>query len=116
MGSVDHPLSNLFIEGSVRSDGQSFSNFLPKEELALVNSSNGGPGGGSGGSILMFLRGLDISKSAVLSSVGGRGSTNGGGGGGGGRIHFHWADIPTGDVYQPIACVNGSIDAGYAHF
>ncbi|KAK4786549.1 hypothetical protein SAY86_010382 [Trapa natans] len=112
MGSVDHPLSRLFIEGSVRSDGQSFQSLFSKEELPFLNSSNGGPGGGSGGSVLMFLRGLNIVKSAVLSSVGGRGSPNGGGGGGGGRIHFHWADIPTGDVYQPIASVNGSIDAG----
>ncbi|KAK4745542.1 hypothetical protein SAY87_011854 [Trapa incisa] len=112
MGSVDHPLSNLLIEGSVRSDGQSFQRLLPEESLPFLNSSNGGPGGGSGGSVLMFLRSLNIEKYAVLSSAGGRGSPSGGGGGAGGRIHFHWTDIPTGDVYQPIASVNGSIDAG----
>ncbi|PKI68525.1 hypothetical protein CRG98_011074 [Punica granatum] len=112
MGSVEHPLSSLSIEGSVTSDGESFAHFMPKEESAFVNTANGGPGGGSGGTILLFLQALDISNSAVLSSVGGRGSPNGGGGGGGGRIHFHWANIPTGDVYQPIASVNGSIDTG----
>lgn len=113
MGSVEHPLSSLFVEGSVRSDGQSFQSFVLTEELPFVNSAKRGPGGGSGGTILMFLRGLEIGKFAALSSIGGRGSPNGGGGGGGGRIHFHWADIPTGDVYQPIASVNGSINAGY---
>ncbi|KAK9946594.1 hypothetical protein M0R45_012050 [Rubus argutus] len=79
MGSVEHPLS--------------------MEVLGV----------GSGGTILLFLRTLALGESANLSSVGGYGSSNGAGGGGGGRIHFHWSDIPTGDVYQPIASVGGSI-------
>ncbi|KAL6530380.1 hypothetical protein OROHE_014733 [Orobanche hederae] len=50
----------------------------------------------------------------VMGSAGGHGSLTGGGGGGGGRIHFHWSDsdIPTGDVYWPIATVNGAINTG----
>jgi len=38
---------------------------------------------------------------AELSIIGGFSSSNGRGG----RIHFHWSDIPTGDVYQPVASV-----------
>jgi len=68
----------------------------------------GGPGGGSGGTILLFVRTLLLKKDSVLSSVGGIGS-NGSGGGGGGRIHFHWSDIPTGDDYVPFATVKGTI-------
>eukprot|EP00257_Ricinus_communis_P015247 XP_015573122.1 uncharacterized protein LOC8275643 [Ricinus communis] len=109
MGSLDHPLSSLSVEGSVRADGESFQQTVKLGKLTVKNDTTGGPGGGSGGTILMFLHTLDLSESAVLSSGGGYGSQNGAGGGGGGRIHFHWSDIPTGDVYQPIASVKGSI-------
>ncbi|XP_062019140.1 uncharacterized protein LOC133735722 [Rosa rugosa] len=97
MGSLEHPLSSMSVEGLVTADGE--------------DSENGRPGGGSGGTILLFLRTLDLGESANLSSAGGYGSSNGAGGGGGGRIHFHWSDIPTGDVYQPIANVEGNIHA-----
>ncbi|KAL8522147.1 hypothetical protein ACS0TY_012337 [Phlomoides rotata] len=111
IGSLEHPLLSLYIKGSVTADGDSFNgDFLGK------NDSTGnmiiGPGGGSGGTILLFLRNLDIGESGNLSSVGGHGSLSGGGGGGGGRIHFHWSDIPTGDVYWPIATLNGTIHTG----
>lgn len=111
MGSWEHPLSTLSIEGLVRVDGESYKETIRKNANA-IDGSNGGPGGGSGGTILLFLRALAVSKSAILSSAGGHGGPNGSGGGGGGRIHFHWSDIPIGDVYQPIASVNGSIHAG----
>ncbi|KAA8521316.1 hypothetical protein F0562_011989 [Nyssa sinensis] len=109
MGSWDHPLSILSVEGSVRANGESFGENFRKKNHVILDDWNGGPGGGSGGTILLFLRALALGESGIISSVGGHGSPNGGGGGGGGRIHFHWSDIPTGDVYQPIASMKGSI-------
>ncbi|CAK9167784.1 unnamed protein product [Ilex paraguariensis] len=108
MGSQMHPLSSLFVEGSVRADGENSQ----KNDYGIVDDQNGGPGGGSGGTILLFLSALVLAETGLLSSAGGLGCSNGCGGGGGGRIHFHWSDIPTGDVYQPIASVNGSINTG----
>ncbi|KAL3650773.1 hypothetical protein CASFOL_007176 [Castilleja foliolosa] len=111
MGSVEHPLMSLSVEGSVRADGDSFGGSLTKKNASIDNAKFG-PGGGSGGTILLFLRSLALGGSGNLSSVGGHGSLGGGGGGGGGRIHFHWSDIPTGDVYWPLALVNGTISTG----
>ncbi|KAI3454112.1 hypothetical protein Pfo_010775 [Paulownia fortunei] len=116
MGSSEHPLLDLYVEGSVRADGDSFRGNIQKKAVPIDNA-NIGPGGGSGGTILLFLHALALGESGSLSSVGGHGSLSGdggggGGGGGGGRIHFHWSDIPTGDGYWPIAIVNGSIHAG----
>lgn len=102
---------SLSVEGSVRTDGDSFKEGLQKKNL-VMDGRNIGPGGGSGGTVLLFLRALTLSESGILSSVGGHGSPSGGGGGGGGRIHFHWSDIPTGDMYQQIASVNGTIHTG----
>ncbi|KAG9455724.1 hypothetical protein H6P81_000232 [Aristolochia fimbriata] len=99
MGSLEHSISSLSVNGLLEADGESFGE--------TGTSSNAGPGGGSGGTILLFLRALTLGDSSVLSSVGGHGSHIGGGGGGGGRIHFHWSDIPTGDEYLPIATVEG---------
>ncbi|KZV42014.1 hypothetical protein F511_14328 [Dorcoceras hygrometricum] len=111
MGSLEHPLTNLFVEGSVTADGDSIGEKL-QQENASSDDTGIGPGGGSGGTILMFLHTLALSKSGSLSSLGGHGSLSGGGGGGGGRIHFHWSDIPTGELYWPLAEVNGSICTG----
>ncbi|XP_056865906.1 uncharacterized protein LOC130511961 [Raphanus sativus] len=104
IGSLEHPLSSLSLEGSITTDGES-----PRKTLRAISNSSLGPGGGSGGTVLFFLRTLDIARSAVLSSIGGNGSLKGGGGGSGGRIHFHWSDIPTGDVYHHIANVEGRV-------
>lgn len=98
----------MFVEGSVASDGESCGENNRKKGNSTIDVSSAGPGGGSGGTILVFLRSLNVSEPGILSSAGGLGSQNGGGGGGG-RIHFHWSDIPTGDVYQPIARVEGNI-------
>lgn len=114
MGSSEHPLSSLFVEGSVKSDGDSFDGSL-SGGFVHTEDLNVGPGGGSGGTILLFLHALDLGESGILSSVGGDGSSVGGGGGGGGRIHFHWSDISTGDVYQPIANVKGNIYTRFVH-
>ncbi|TVU17139.1 hypothetical protein EJB05_33155 [Eragrostis curvula] len=103
MGSLEQSLPNLSLSGSIEANGGSFS-------AAVSHAANGGPGGGSGGTILLFVQTLLLTKEATLSSVGGVGS-NGSGGGGGGRIHFHWSDIPTGDDYIPFATVKGSIIA-----
>lgn len=105
MGSLEHSLTTLDLQGSLEADGASFGKEL--------HSAVGGPGGGSGGTILLFLHTLTIGEHSVLSSVGGHGSINGAGGGGGGRIHFDWADIPTGDEYIPIAKVEGNIRIMY---
>ncbi|CAA3006768.1 uncharacterized protein LOC111368658 isoform X1 [Olea europaea subsp. europaea] len=110
LGSSAHPLFILSVEGSVRADGGSFRNSLPKKN-SHTDVGNIGPGGGSGGTILLFLHTLVLGESGILSSAGGDGTHGSSGGGGGGRIHFHWSDISTGDVYQPIASVKGSIHA-----
>ncbi|KAJ8774786.1 hypothetical protein K2173_017232 [Erythroxylum novogranatense] len=110
MGSREHPLSSLSVQGSVQADGESFKENGTLKELSTMNDTNGSPGGGSGGTVLLFLHTLDIVDTADLSTGGGYGGPNGGGGGGG-RIHFHWSDIPSGDLYQPIATVNGNLHA-----
>ncbi|GLT85498.1 hypothetical protein SLE2022_036870 [Rubroshorea leprosula] len=109
MGSMEHPLSSLSMAGFLRADGESIDR--SEQSFFVVDGLNGAPGGGSGGTVLLFLQTLTLTETAVLSSAGGYGSPNGGGGGGGGRIHFHWSDILTGDVYQPIATVEGGIHA-----
>ncbi|KAG8067383.1 hypothetical protein GUJ93_ZPchr0005g14410 [Zizania palustris] len=101
MGSLEQSLPLLSIAGSVEANGGSFTG-------VVTHAANGGPGGGSGGTILLFVRTLSLEEGSVLSTVGGVGS-NDSGGGGGGRIHFHWSDIPTGDDYVPFAMVKGSI-------
>ncbi|XP_010267092.1 PREDICTED: uncharacterized protein LOC104604458 [Nelumbo nucifera] len=112
MGSLEHSLSSLSIYGSLKADGESFEQGIRKQGYGSLDSSSGSPGGGSGGTILLFLRALALGDNAVISSVGGQGSQNGSGGGGGGRIHFDWSDILTGDEYQPIASIKGSICTG----
>ncbi|CAK9152772.1 unnamed protein product [Ilex paraguariensis] len=109
MGSLEHSLSSLFIHGSLKADGESFGSNIRKQYGSV--SSDIGPGGGSGGTILLFVHTLALADSSMISTVGGHGSLNGGGGGGG-RVHFHWSDISVGDDYQPIAFVNGTINTG----
>ncbi|KAJ0031712.1 hypothetical protein Pint_13319 [Pistacia integerrima] len=103
MGSLEHSLTSLSVYGSLRADGESFG-----KDVRLF--SNIGPGGGSGGTILMFIHTLVLGDSSLVSTAGGHGSPNSGGGGGG-RVHFHWSDIPTGDEYLPLASVKGTIHA-----
>ncbi|KAL8171635.1 hypothetical protein V2J09_023439 [Rumex salicifolius] len=112
MGSMEHPLSSLSIEGSVRADGGSYKAVRKRKDYAVANSLYPGIGGGSGGTVLLFLTTLTVGQNATLSSSGGKGGPDGGGGGGGGRVHFHWSNIPTGDLYQPIATVEGNIFTG----
>ena len=106
MGSLDHSLPSLSVDGLITADGQNYEQGISKESTIF---SNIGLGGGSGGTILLFVHTLELGSSSAISAVGGNGSPNGGGGGGGGRIHFHWSDIPVGDEYQPIAKVRGRI-------
>ena len=99
MGSREHPLSNLFVEGSVASDGESYGENIRKKDNSTAAVWSAGPGGGSGGTILAFLSSLDVSESGILSSAGGHGSQNGGGGGGGTYTlplfrHTQWRCIP----------------------
>ncbi|KAL4296133.1 hypothetical protein GQ457_12G022630 [Hibiscus cannabinus] len=108
MGSLEHSLSSLSVYGSLKADGESFGEFFRKKDSRAI--SNMGPGGGSGGTILLFVHSIMLADSSVISTAGGHGSPSGAGGGGGGRVHFHWSDIPSGDVYQPIASVRGSIN------
>ena len=96
LGSWEYSLPSLTLYGTIESNGGSLTD-------AVTNSSIG-PGGGSGGTVLLFVRTLSLAESSVLSSVGGFGRA-GSGGGGGGRIHFHWSNIPTGDEYVPVAAI-----------
>lgn len=106
MGSLEHSLSSLSLDGSLIADGESFGEDFRKQNGTI---STIGPGGGSGGTILLFVHTLAVGDSSTISTVGGHGCPSGGGGGGGGRVHFHWSEIPVGDAYVPIASVKGSI-------
>ncbi|KAL6555040.1 hypothetical protein OROGR_006298 [Orobanche gracilis] len=106
MGSLDHSLSKLVVHGEIKADGESYGKYAGGKDVAVA--SDVGPGGGSGGTILLFVHNLVLDDTATISTSGGHGSPNGGGGGGG-RIHFHWSDIPVGDEYMPMAIVKGTI-------
>ncbi|XP_057969132.1 uncharacterized protein LOC131158347 [Malania oleifera] len=110
MGSAEHSLSSLSIDGSLRADGETFGENIRNQDA--WTSANIGPGGGSGGSILLFVHTLVLGDYSIISTVGGHGCPYGGGGGGGGRIHFDWSDISSGNEYLPIASVKGSIFTG----
>ncbi|KAJ0864791.1 hypothetical protein HanRHA438_Chr12g0533681 [Helianthus annuus] len=109
MGSLERSLSSLYIYGSVTADGESFGENMRKQNVNTNPAIS--PGGGSGGSILLFVDRLTLGNTSSISTVGGYGGPNAGGGGGG-RIHFHWSDVTVGDEYQPVASVNGSINIG----
>ncbi|KAK4415618.1 hypothetical protein Salat_2669200 [Sesamum alatum] len=106
MGSLEHSLLKLVAHGHIKADGESYGKYSGGKDGGVV--SDVGPGGGSGGTILLFIHNFVLSDTATISTSGGHGSPNGGGGGGG-RIHFHWSDIPVGDEYMPMAFVNGTI-------
>ncbi|XP_076923792.1 uncharacterized protein LOC143586032 [Bidens hawaiensis] len=106
IGSLDHPLSTLSVDGSLGADG---GGHTVKKHHGWFQDTGVRGGGGSGGSILVFLNALTVGETGFLSSNGGHGSQNRSGGGGGGRIHFHWSHISTGDVYLPVASVKGNI-------
>ncbi|KVH89933.1 hypothetical protein Ccrd_008071 [Cynara cardunculus var. scolymus] len=112
IGSSEHPLSSLSVDGSAGADGGSYKENIVNKHHHIGDQVQGS-GGGSGGTILVFLNVLFVGESGLLSSVGGEGSPNGSGGGGGGRIHFHWSHIPIGEVYQPIATVKGNISTRF---
>lgn len=108
MGSIQWPLLRLDVFGTLSADGQSFD----KAAIKGNGSSIGGLGGGSGGTILIFLQELRLlTQSSSLSVAGGKGGPLGGGGGGGGRVHFHWSKIDVGDEYVPVASISGSINS-----
>lgn len=113
MGSLEHPLSRLTLNGSLRADGESFGEDIRRQQDGRASSI--GPGGGSGGTVLLFVQMLALANSSTISTVGGQGSPSGGGGGGGGRVHFHWLNIPVGDEYIPFASVKGSIITGLVY-
>lgn len=110
IGAKQWPLFRLDLYGSLRADGQGYSQEMKNSGATLIGSL----GGGSGGTILLFLQKLILAEQSNLSAAGGKGGPLGGGGGGGGRIHFHWSDINTGDEYVPIAVINGTIYNRYA--
>ena len=66
IGSLEHPLSSLSLEGSITTDGES-----PRKTVKGIINSHLGPSGGSRGTVLLFLRTLDIARSVILSSTGG---------------------------------------------
>lgn len=105
MGSILWPLTKLDIYGSMRADGESYGNATRNSNGTLI----GGLGGGSGGTILLFIQAISLFDNSSLSVAGGHGVPVGGGGGGGGRLHFHWSKIGTGDEYVPLAIINSTI-------
>lgn len=109
MGSIQWPLLRLDLYGSLRADGQSFTKAIRNSDGSLV----GGLGGGSGGTVLLFLQELRLLEHSSLSAIGGNGALLGGGGGGGGRIHFHWSNIGVGDEYFPVASIHGIMNSRY---
>ncbi|CAM6085481.1 unnamed protein product [Calypogeia fissa] len=104
LGSLEHPLVNLDVSGSLTADGGSAS-------VLSTETQVGGAGGGSGGSLLLFLETLTLRNGSILSTAGGHGGPIGGGGGAGGRVHLHWSNIATGEDYLAIANVKGEINA-----
>lgn len=111
IGSRQWPLLKLDNYGLISADGQSCHNPTRNSNDTLI----GGLGGGSGGTILLFLQALSLAENSSLSALGGYGGALGGGGGGGGRIHFHWTKIAAGEEYIPLAFVNGAINYRYAN-
>ncbi|KAL1547710.1 hypothetical protein AAHA92_16030 [Salvia divinorum] len=105
MGSSQHSLSKLVVHGEIEANGESYGKYIKDGGYF----SDIGPGGGSGGTILLFLSNLILHKTSTISISGGHGSPNAGGGGGG-RVHFHWSDISVGDEFLPRALVRGTID------
>ncbi|BBH02979.1 hypothetical protein Prudu_013711, partial [Prunus dulcis] len=106
---VPWPLLKLDVFGTLSADGQSFHKAARNGNGTLI----GGLGGGSGGTILIFLQELGLlAQNSSLSVAGGKGGPLGGGGGGGGRVHFHWSKIDFEDEYVPVASISGSITAG----
>ncbi|KAK1367713.1 MraZ [Heracleum sosnowskyi] len=105
IGSISWPLSRLYMAGSMRADGQSYDKAIEN----IYGSTVGGLGGGSGGTILLFLEALELVQDSYLSVAGGNGAPLGGGGGGGGRLHFHWSNIDVGNEYVPLAIMNGTV-------
>ncbi|KAG0610062.1 hypothetical protein M758_7G036100 [Ceratodon purpureus] len=103
LGSLEHPVTVLDVYGVLAADGESPTAVDPGSQV-------GGPGGGSGGSVLLFLQTMTLGNGSLVSTAGGQGGAVGGGGGAGGRVHFHWSDIPTGEDYVPIAIAEGLID------
>lgn len=106
LGSLHWPLLILQLNGSMKANGQSLTTFASKSNDSLI----AGLGGGSGGTILLFLQALVILENSTLSVSGGHGGPHGGGGGGGGRVHFHWSKIDVGNDYIPLATITGTID------
>ena len=109
MGSLEHSLSSLYIDGSLRADGESYGEKIVNQHgMQTAVLSNGG--GGSGGTILLFLNSIVLGDSSIISTNGGHGSVDGGGG----RVHFHWADITVGNEYLPVASGEGTINVRFA--
>ncbi|KAK6147787.1 hypothetical protein DH2020_018699 [Rehmannia glutinosa] len=106
MGSLEHSLTKLVVHGEIKADGETYGKYVGGNDGFVVSDVS--PGGGSGGTVLLFVHNFVLDDTATISTSGGHGSPNAGGGGGG-RIHFHWSDIPIGDEYMPMAIVKGTI-------
>ncbi|KAK6129455.1 hypothetical protein DH2020_036804 [Rehmannia glutinosa] len=106
IGSRQWPLLRLDNYGFISADGESCRKPTRNSNGTLI----GGLGGGSGGTILLFLQSLALAENSSLSVIGGYGGSLGGGGGGGGRVHFHWSKIAAGEEYVPLAFVDGAIN------
>ncbi|KAL9312530.1 hypothetical protein ACSQ67_017982 [Phaseolus vulgaris] len=61
VGSLEHPLSSLSIQASVKADGENFEQ-VTNEGFARFDNFTGGPGRGCGGTILLFLHTLILGQ------------------------------------------------------
>lgn len=74
IGAIQWPLFRLNLSGSLRADGQSYSKEIKNSDDTLI----GGLGGGSGGTIILFLQKLVLAEESNLSAAGGKGGPLGG--------------------------------------
>ncbi|GKC40294.1 cyclin-dependent kinase F-4-like protein isoform X1 [Tanacetum coccineum] len=65
IGSLEHPISSLFVDGSLTANGGSSGEGTASNPYDLYNSDGGGSGSGSGGIILLFVNTLSVGESGV---------------------------------------------------
>uniref|UniRef100_A0A803LBH3 DUF8003 domain-containing protein n=1 Tax=Chenopodium quinoa TaxID=63459 RepID=A0A803LBH3_CHEQI len=72
MGSMEHPLSSLSVEGSLRADGGSYQDGIRKA-YSIFDSFSEGLGGGSGGTPIASVRGKIVTGGGSGGDEGGAG-------------------------------------------
>nr|GEU69656.1 glycine-rich protein [Tanacetum cinerariifolium] len=65
IGSLEHPISSLFVDGSLTANEGSSGEGTASNPYDLYNSDGDEPGGGSGETILLFVNTLFVGESGV---------------------------------------------------